>query len=53
MHRFLIQEKGLLILEWVYPEELSRDDISEFLFICLPLTVRGATGSMVRPLAVV
>ena len=53
VHRFLIQEKGLLILEWVYPEELSRDDISEFLFICLPLTVRGATGSMVRPLAVV
>ena len=53
VHRFLIQEKGLLILEWVNPEELSRDGISEFLFICLPLTVRGATGSMVRPLAVV
>ena len=53
VHRFLIQEKGLLILEWVYPEELSRDDVSEFLFVCLPLTVRGATGSMVRPIAIV
>jgi kynurenine formamidase len=53
VHRFLIQENGLLILEWVYPEELSRDDVSEFLFVCLPLTVRGATGSMVRPIAIV
>jgi kynurenine formamidase len=53
VHRFLIQENGLLILEWVYPEELSRDDVSEFLFVCLPLTVKGATGSMVRPIAVV
>jgi kynurenine formamidase len=42
-----------LILEWVNPEELARDKVSEFLFLCLPLTVSGATGSMVRPLAVV
>jgi kynurenine formamidase len=53
VHRFLIQERGLLILEWVNPEELARDKVSEFLFLCLPLTVSGATGSMVRPLAVV
>jgi kynurenine formamidase len=53
VHRFLIQERGLFILEWVNPEELARDRIYEFLFVCLPLTVTGATGSMVRPLAVV
>jgi kynurenine formamidase len=53
VHRFLIQERGLLILEWVNPEDLARDKIFEFLFICLPLTVTGATGSMVRPLAIV
>jgi kynurenine formamidase len=53
VHRFLIQERGLLILEWVNPEELARDGVSEFLFVCLPLPVRGATGSMVRPLAIV
>lgn len=53
VHRFLIHELGLFILEWVNPEELARDRISEFLFICLPLSIRGATGSMVRPLAIV
>lgn len=53
VHRFLIQERGLLILEWVNPEELARDRVYEFLFICLPLTVTGATGSMVRPMAII
>lgn len=53
VHRVLIQERGLLILEWVNPEDLARDAVNEFLFICLPLTIKGATGSMVRPLAVV
>jgi kynurenine formamidase len=53
VHRFLLQERGLLILEWVNPEDLAHDGVSEFLFICLPLPVTGATGSMVRPLAIV
>jgi kynurenine formamidase len=53
VHRFLIRDRGLLILEWVNPEDLARDGISEFLFVCLPLPVTGATGSMVRPLAIV
>ena len=53
VHRFLIHERGLLILEWVNPEELARDRVYEFLFVCLPLPVTGATGSMVRPLAIV
>lgn len=52
VHRTLIQERGIPILEWVYQEELARDGISEFLFVCLPLTVKGATASMVRPLAI-
>ena len=52
VHRTLIFERGIPILEWVYQEELSRDAVSEFLFICLPLTVKGATGSLVRPLAI-
>jgi kynurenine formamidase len=52
VHRTLIQERGIPIIEWVYQEELARDGVSEFLFVCMPLTVRGATGSMVRPLAI-
>jgi kynurenine formamidase len=53
VHRFLIQERGVPILEWVHLEALARDSVYQFLFICLPLTVRGATGSMVRPLAII
>ncbi|MEA2256762.1 MAG: hypothetical protein QOG35_2807, partial [Solirubrobacteraceae bacterium] len=52
VHRTLIQERGIPILEWIYQEELARDRVSEFLFVCLPLTVKGATGSLVRPLAI-
>jgi len=34
-------------------EELARQRIYEFLFIALPVKIRGATGSMVDPVAVV
>ena len=53
VHRFLIREQGISILEWVYLEDLAQDGISEFLFLCIPLPVTGATASMIRPLAIV
>lgn len=53
VHRFLLQERGIPILEWVDQEDLARDGVSEFLFVCLPLPISGATGSLVRPLAIV
>ena len=53
VHRYLLQEHGIPILEWVYLEDLARDGVSEFLFLCLPLTISGATGSLIRPVAVV
>ena len=34
-------------------EELARQRIYEFLFVALPVKIRGATGSMVDPVAVV
>jgi kynurenine formamidase len=34
-------------------EGLSVDGVHEFLFIALPLKIRGATGSMIDPLALV
>ncbi len=52
VHRLLIHELGIPIMEWVYLEDLSRDAVYEFLFLCLPLPIKGATGSMVRPLAI-
>lgn len=53
VHVHLIREHGIPILEWVDCEELAADGVYEFTFICLPLSVLGATGSMVRPIAVV
>lgn len=52
-HVVLIVRHGIHILENLFLEELARDSRREFLFVCLPLKMRGATGSPVRPLAVV
>jgi kynurenine formamidase len=52
VHRRLIRELGIPLLEWVYLEELAARQVFEFLFICVPLPIRGATGSPIRPLAI-
>jgi kynurenine formamidase len=52
VHVALLVERGVFILELVMLEELARDAVYEFAFVCLPLKVRGATGSMVRPVAI-
>jgi kynurenine formamidase len=53
VHLCLIKDHGILIMEWVNLELLSKAEAFEFLFIGLPLTIRGATGSMLRPVAVI
>jgi kynurenine formamidase len=52
-HLHLIFEHGIPIMEWVDCESLARDRAWEFLFVALPLNIRGATGSMIRPVAIV
>jgi kynurenine formamidase len=51
VHIALLRERGIFILEMVNCEELARDRVREFCFVCLPVSIRGATGSMVRPVA--
>jgi kynurenine formamidase len=53
VHTALLIEKGVYIMESLDLEELARQRIYEFLFIALPVKIRGATGSMVDPVAVV
>jgi kynurenine formamidase len=53
VHIELLIERGIHILELVHVEDLSQDKVFEFLFVCLPLRIKGATGSMVRPIAIV
>jgi kynurenine formamidase len=52
-HAVLIARNGIHILEIVNCEELARDRAYEFLFIATPLKIVGATGSPVRPIAIV
>jgi kynurenine formamidase len=52
-HRVLLVEHGIYIVETMALEELAKDAIHEFVFVLSPLPLFGATGSPVRPLAVV
>lgn len=52
VHRVLLVEHGIHILENLDLEQLAAERIYEFLFVCLPLKFAGATGSPVRPIAV-
>ena len=52
-HTILIVQAGIHIIESLFLEELAADGAREFGFICLPLKLRGGTGSPVRPIALV
>jgi kynurenine formamidase len=52
VHRILLVEHGIHIIENVDMERLAADRVYEFLFVCLPLKLVGGTGSPVRPIAV-
>lgn len=52
-HRVLLVERGVNIIETLDLEVLSARRIHEFMFVLAPLSLVGATGSPVRPLAVV
>jgi kynurenine formamidase len=53
VHNLLLIENGVHLMESLDLEELARDRVYEFLFVALPLKIRGATGSMIDPLAVI
>jgi len=52
-HRILLVEHGIHIIETMDLEELATAQVHKFLLVMLPLKFVGATGSPVRPLAVV
>jgi kynurenine formamidase len=52
-HVILLVQSGVHILENLFLEELAASGVREFTFVCLPLKIRGATGSPVRPVAIV
>jgi len=52
VHVILLVHFGIYIIENLFLEDLARDQCYEFTFVCLPLKLRGATGSPVRPIAI-
>jgi kynurenine formamidase len=52
-HRVLLVEHGIYIVEALALDELAAAGVREFTFVLVPLNLVGATGSPVRPLAVV
>jgi kynurenine formamidase len=53
VHTHLLIENGIYLMESLDLEEIAADGVREFCFIALPLRIRGATGSMVDPAAVI
>jgi len=52
-HRVLLVERGIYIVEALALEELAQARVYEFTLVLVPMNILGATGSPVRPLAVV
>ena len=52
-HRVLLVERGIPIMETMVLDELAATGTYEFGFVVAPLNFAGATGSPVRPLAIV
>lgn len=52
-HLILLARHGIYIIENLQLEDLAAAGHSRFTFVCLPLKFMGATGSPVRPVAIV
>jgi kynurenine formamidase len=53
VHKHLLIDHGIYLMESLDLEELARQRVYEFAFIALPLKIRGATASMVDPVAAI
>ena len=53
VHVHLLVESGIHIMECLNLEQLAADRVYEFAFFASPLKIRGATGSPIRPFALV
>jgi kynurenine formamidase len=53
VHKHLLIDNGIYLMESLDLEELATEKLYEFAFIALPLKIRGATASMVDPVAAI
>jgi kynurenine formamidase len=52
VHCYMFATAGAQIIEVLDLEEVAAERIHEFAIVALPLKIRGATGSPIRPIAV-
>lgn len=52
-HLLILARHGIYIIENLQLEELAEAKVYSFFFVCVPLKFVGATGSLVRPLALI
>ena len=52
VHVELLVRRGIYLLEHLVLEPLARDGVREFLLVCAPLPITGASGSPVNPVAI-
>lgn len=52
VHEYLLRQQGVHLLENLWLEELAAAGAWQSVLVCLPLKIAGATGSMVRPIAI-
>lgn len=53
VHVHLLVESGIHIIECLNLEELAASGAREFLFVAIPLKIRGGTASPIRPVALI
>jgi kynurenine formamidase len=53
VHRLLLVERGIYIMEHLNLEDAASRGLTEFVFVTAPLRIVGGTGSPIRPFAVV
>lgn len=52
VHTYMLVDNGITHVESLYLDRLAAARAYEFLFIALPLRIRGATGSQIHPIAI-
>ena len=52
MHRRLIRDFGVYLMELFDLDGLAADRVHEFLFVAAPLRITGGVGSPLNPLAI-
>jgi kynurenine formamidase len=53
VHELCLAGVGIYLIENLTLEELSKDQVFEFLFVAIPVRLKGGTGFPVEPVAVI